>query len=715
MALRLLLALLLCFSGALAQKKPVTIEAITAARPSMPAQPIWAPDGKRFAYLEEGKIWLYDIPARSKRELVALPALSSAATGVTTVEANPWENRRVQEPAVQWFPSGQELLIRAGGDLFQFRVEAGGWTQITATAEAERDPKVSPDGRRISFRREHDLYALEIGSGRVTRLTQDGSPTLLNAELDWVYPEELDLGTAHWWSPDSRSIAYLQFDVSREPIHPQVDLLPLRAKYEPERYPKAGDPNADVRLGVIAVEGRSRTRWTDVGQHPDSLYARFHWLPDSSGIAVQRLNRIQNRLDLLIADRSTGASRAVLTETDPHWINVRDHFRWLKDGREFLWSSERDGFAHLYRYSIGGQQLAQLTRGEWEVVAVTGVDETAGQVYFVSAEQSPLERHFYRVGLAGGERRRITAKPGTHSVSMGPTAEYYVATHSSLSELSRSALHKSDGAEVAVLREADRKPREQYEILPTEIVEVKAADGAVLYARLIKPAGFQPGKKYPAVVAVYGGPHAQAVRNAWPGLGIDQVLAHRGFVVWQLDNRGSAGRGHRWEAAVFRNLGAKELEDQKEGVKHLVSLGFVDPARIGIHGWSYGGYMTLYALLNAPDVFRAGVSGAPVTDWRHYDTIYTERYMGLPSENEDGYQRSALVPKAANLKGDLLLVHNLEDDNVLVQNTIQMADALQRAGKQFEMMIYPAKGHGASPRKHFYELLLAFFEKSLKQ
>lgn len=715
-SIRVFSILLLSCLCAYPQKKPVTVDAIASRRPEMPAQFVWAPDGKRFAYVESGKIWLYDIAARAKREIVALSRLSDAAVKTISPETYPWENRYVREQTVQWFPSGRELLIRAGGDLFQFRLEAGGWNQLTATPEDERDPKLSPDGRRASFRRRHDLYVLEIESRKVTRLTHDGSPTLLNAELDWVYPEELELGTAHWWSPDSRSIAYLQFDVSREPLYPQVNLFPVRAAYEPERYPKAGDPNAEVRLGVIPVQGSSRTRWMELGPTADSLLARFHWLPDSSGIAVHRLNRIQNRLELLIADAAGGATRLVLRETDPYWINLKDHFRFLRGGKEFLWSSERDGFTHLYRYSIDGKQLARLTQGDWEVTQVAGVDEGARHVYYLSTAQSPLERHLCRVGLDGGAPVRLTRKNGTHSISMAPGAEYYIDTFASLTDPPAATIHKNDGTEVAVLREPDLKPLNEYEILPTEIVRVKAPDGAVLYARLIKPAGFQAGRKYPAVVLVYGGPHAQSVRNAWSDLSFEQVLAHRGFVVWQLDNRGTAGRGHRWESAVFRNLGVKELEDQKLGVQHLVSLGFVDPARIGIHGWSYGGYMTLFSMLNAPDVFKAGVAGAPVIDWRNYDTIYTERYMGLPSDNEEGYRRSSPVHYADKLKGDLLLVHNFEDDNVLIQNTIQMAAALQRAGKQFSMMIYPAKGHGVTQdsRKHFHETMLAFFERTLK-
>ena len=406
----------------------------------------------------------------------------------------------------------------------------------------------------------------------------------------------------------------------------------------------------------------------------------------------------------------------MLQETDPHWVNLADDLRFLQGGAELVWSSERSGWRHLYRYSSEGKLLAQLTRGDWEVTGLACVDESDGEVFFTATERSPLERHFYRVRLDGSDFRPLTKAPGTHAVSMPENCAYYLDTHSSLTAPPRRTLHARDGAEWAVFLEADRKPQEEYEILPTEIIEVKAPDGALLYARLIKPAVFQAGHKYPAVVMVYGGPHAQNVRNSWAGLTLDQVLAHRGFVIWQLDNRGSAGRGHAWESVIHRNLGAKELEDQKTGLKHLLSLGFVDSARVGLYGWSYGGYMTLYSVLNAPDLFAAGVAGAPVTDWRHYDTIYTERYMGLPSDNEEGYKRSSPVHQAANLKAKLMLIHCAEDDNVLFQNTFQMAAALQRAGKHFDLVIYPQKTHGVtgSLARHRNESIVNFFEEQLK-
>jgi dipeptidyl-peptidase-4 len=711
------LLLALCwFCPAHAQKKPVTIQAITGGqRTGVPGQAIWAPDGRRFAYEQDRNVYLYDVPSRTRRLLVSLASLESTATTAPKSETFAWQNRGVVEQEIQWAQDGSALLLSAGGDLFWFRFGEGSWSQLTATPEVEADPKLSPDGLRVSFRRANDLYVLDISSKQVTRLTRDGSATLWNARLDWVYPEELDLATAHWWSPDSKQIAYLQFDVSREPLYPHADLLPLRPVYEPQRYPKAGDPNADVRLGVVSATG-GETKWMDLGETRDALLARVRWIPDSSGLFVQRLNRVQNRLDLLHAITATGASRLVLREEDRYWVNVADILEFLGKGAEFLWSSERDGFRHLYRYSLDGRQLARLTAGEWEVTELAGVDEAAGTVYFVSTQGSPLERHLYRVNLDGSGRSRITQAPGTHAISMAPRSEYYLDTFSNLASPPARTLFKADGSQWAVFVAADHGPLEEYDIRPTEVVEVRADDKTVLYARLIRPAGFRTGVKYPAVVFVYGGPHAQQVRNRWAGLTIEQALAHRGFVIWELDNRGSGGRGHLWESALYRGFGAKELEDQQAGVRRLISMGFVAPGRLGIYGWSYGGYMTLYALLNAPDLFRAGVAGAPVVDWRNYDTIYTERYLGLPSENAEAYRRSSPVNDARNLKANLLIIHNLEDDNVLFQNTLQMADALERAGKAFDLAIYPQKTHAVtSPaREHMLDSVAAFFERHLK-
>jgi dipeptidyl-peptidase-4 len=715
---RRILAFSLCLASLAfaAEKKPITLE-VLAAREAPPklAEPVWSPDGGRFIYTEAGRLWLYDLASRTRKELASMGSFRNATVKSPAPEQFGFENRRVREEPVQWAPNGRELLVSTG-DIFLFRLETGGWTQLTATPERERDPKLSPDGHLVAFRRAHDLYVLDIASRKVTRLTTDGSATLLNAELDWVYPEELDLGTAYWWSPDSKSIAYLQFDVSQEPLYPQVDLTGRLPILEPERYPRAGDPNAEVRLGIVPAAG-GPTRWMDLGETRDTLRARFDWLPDSEGIAVVRMNRIQNQLDLLLADARTGKSRILLHESDPYWINLRGGPRFIRGGKEFLWESERDGFNHLYRYSIDGALLGQLNRGNWEVSDVAGIDEAAGQVYYVSTEAGPLERQLYRVSIEGGPSERISKATGTHSISMAPSCAFYLDDFSSFTSPTRRTLHRGDGSEWAVFAEPDQATLDQYVILPSEILQVKAGDGTPLNARLIKPAGFDPGKKFPVIAYVYGGPSApQQVQNRWyQPFALEQVLAQRGYVVWMLDNRGTQGRGHAFEIPVFHRLGVTELEDQRTGVRHLLSLGFADPAKVGVYGWSYGGFMTLRALLNTPDVFACGVAGAPVTDWRNYDSIYTERYMGLPEANPEGYKTTSNVEAAAKLKGKLLLVHNLEDDNVLFQNSVQMIAALERAGKQFELMVYTDKSHALKRgRNHYNDLLVSFFDRCLR-
>ena len=717
----LLLVPALILTGA--EKKPVTLEALFPPdhgrdERSMrgAGSPVWARDGQQFVYQQDGRLWLFDVASKSRTSLAEMKAFEGAAKKPPEPERFGWENRGVREQHIQWFPSGRELLVSRGGDLFLFRIAPRGWTQLTATPVTEHDPKLSPDGRRVSFRRDHDLYVLDLATKKETRLTHDGSATLLNGELDWVYPEELALGTAHWWAPDSQSIAFMQFDVSREPLFPQVSLDAVKAVYEPERYPQAGDPNADVRVGIVPAAG-GRTRWLDLGETRDMLIPRVYWSPDSKSIAAVKMNRIQNRLELLAADPDSGASRVILRESDPHWINLIEDLQWLAGGWEFLWTSERDGFNHIYRYSSDGKLISQLTRGDWMVGSIACVDEKARSVYYVSTETGPLERQLYRVGLDGGAPVRISEGAGTHRIDMAPGCAVYLDNYSAAAAPPHSVLRRNDGSLWEEWRKADTSKSDPYEILPSEIVEVKASDGTTLYGRLTKPAGYQQGRRYPVIVNVYGGPHAQSVQDTWQGdVSLDQVFAHKGYAVWALDNRGTFNRGHKFETAVFRNLGAVELEDQKAGIQKLIDMGIADPARIGIQGWSYGGYMTLYSLLNAPGVFAAGCAGAPVTHWRNYDTIYTERYMGLPPENPEGYRKSAPLEAAANLKGKLLLVHNIEDDNVLIQNTMQMAFALQKANRKFSMVLYPGRSHGITGpgRRHYVETMVEFFDDALK-
>jgi dipeptidyl-peptidase-4 len=707
--------------------KAVTVDAVVNAPPS-PLTPItWAPDGERFIFTDRGELSLYDIRSGKERSVIALDKLQNAAVPAVTSPVFDWTNRRVGEHTVQWFSDGKRLLVAAGGDLFVVDIGKGRFEALTQTAEVERDPKLSPDDRYVSFRRGPDLYTIEIASKIVARLTTNGSDTLLNGQADWVYPEELDLDSAHWWSPDSRRIAYLQFDTAREPIYPQVSLLNARGVLEPERYPKAGDPNAEVRVGIVAATG-GETKWMDLGETRDFLLARVVWSPGSREILAERLNRVQNKLDLLLADVSTGLSRLVLHEEDPQWINIKGEPKFLGsvksqgEANQFLWTSERSGFRHLYLYNIDGRLEKQLTSGNWEVEDVKGIDETRRRVLFTSTrsnsgDASPTERQFDAVGLDGANLQQLTKGAGTHSISLAPNSAYFADDYSSLTTPRQRTFYKSDGTEARQYRPADTPSADEFDILPTEIVPVKVSDGTLLYARMIKPAGFDAAKKYPAVITVYGGPGAQYALNRWSGLSWDQVLAHKGFVIWQLDNRGSAGRGHQFESVLYHDMGEHELSDQKEGIQYLISQGFVDPQRIGLYGWSYGGYMTLYTITHAPGLIKAAIAGAPVTNWRNYDSIYTERYMGLPQDDEKAYTRSAPVLSAEGLEGTkLLMIHNVEDDNVHFQNSIQMAEALEKAGKQFFMLVYPQKTHNVSgpEYKQLLETETKFFEENLK-
>ncbi len=710
------LALLTVSLPALAQKHPVTANDVFPPPSGLSESIQWCPAGDRFAFAEGGVLFLVDAATGHQQTVLSLNKLEASAAKPSTPEPADWTNRRVAEQSLQWFADNRRILVLAAGDLFIVDTNRKNFETLLHTPETERDPKLSPDNRFVSFRRGHDLYALEIATKKTTRLTADGTDTLLNGEPDWVYPEELFLNTAHWWSPDSRAVAYLQFNVSREPVFPQVSLLDTHGVVEPERYPKAGDPNAAVRLGVVPVTGGT-TKWMDLGAPADQLLARVVWSPNSHEILAESLNRTQNKLDLLLADIRTGTAKAVLHEEDKHWINVVGEPIFLGTGDRFLWTSERSGFRHIYLCGIDGKQTSPLTHGDWEVDHIAAVDEKHERVFFTSTEASPIERQLYSVNFDGTNKQQLSDQPGTHAVSVAPTLAFYLDDYSTAAQPPRSTLHTGDGREVAAFREPNRTAIDNYDLQPVETVNVKTRDGITLYAHLIRPAGYVTGQRYPAVVMIYGGPDVQEVTDTWAGVDFPQALAQQGFLVWQLDNRGSKGRGHAFESVIYRNLGARELADQREGIDYLVAQGLADPQRIGMYGWSYGGFMTLYTATHAPGLLRAAIAGGPVTNWRNYDSIYTERYMGLPEENAAAYKASSPAEAAAQM-GDtrLLMVHNIEDDNVHFQNTVQMAAAMEEAGKQFFMVVYPGRTHsvtGAAARQLLNEAT-KFFSDNLK-
>jgi dipeptidyl-peptidase-4 len=696
-------------------KKPITIDEVLAYHDASNVSPVWAPDGRTFAFEKDDEFYVSRGGGKPKLwfDRKSLHAAEEANPPKDSGKPFNWRNRRVSSPMLQWFPNGQDALVQEKNCLFVVHAN-GKFDSISLPVRAE-DPQLAPNGKLVLYRSRGDLYVLTLATHQVNRLTNSGSDTLRNGELDWVYPEELEIGQAAWWSPDSTRIAYFQFDVSHEFVYPHADLLGERALSEPERYPQAGTPNANVRLGVASADG-GETTWIKAGNSKDVLMARVSWLPDSSKVALETMPRIQNALDLLVCDPATGETKTILHEESKTWINLANNLWWLTKRPEFLWTSERSGFRHIYRYALNGELLGQLTSGDWEVKAIEAVDEDSDRVYFTSSEDTPVETQLWKVAVAGGTRTRITETGFSHAVGVGPQGHLFVDRASNLTTPPETTLRDGQGKQLVRLHPRDTRIAGEFEFGHSEIVSFSTPDGTLLYGRLTKPVGFQAGKKYPLIVQVYGGPGVQSIRNEWPRLDLTQVYASNGYVVWAVDNRGSTGRGHAFEEPIFRNLGSVEVTDQLTGVDYVVRQGFVDPARVGITGWSYGGYMTIRCLLQAGSVFKVGVAGAPVTDWHNYDTIYTERYMGLPEQNAAAYSAGSNLTHAGNLKGKLLIQHNFEDDNVLFQNTMQMVNALELADKQYDLQLYPFKTHGVTDdlRRPLYQGMLDYFNQHLK-
>ena len=598
---------------------------------------------------------------------------------------------------VQWSVSGEALLFEGSTSLAWFDLKSQEGRVLVSGKEELADAKISPDGKYVSFVRDHNLWLVPAAGGKERALTTGGTEEIRRGELDWVYPEELDISTAYWWAPDSSAVAYLEMNESKVSQFSLTDFESYTGEAELQRYPVPSGNNPAIRVLVAAVAG-GEPGVMDIGTNADIYIPRVNWLPDSKHVAIQRLNREQNMLDLLLADTATGNSSTLLTEKDQYWINVNDDLHFLKRSNRFLWSSERSGYRHLYLYDLSGKELAQLTKGDWEVTHLDVVDESKGLVYFGSTEKSPMERHLYRIALDGSGFTRLTKEDGTHAINFAPNAAAYIDTYSNSATPPRQDLYRADATKVATLNENNVPELEKYHLSPVEFLAVKSHDGIVLNCFMIKPPNFDSTRKYPVLVYTYGGPHAQVVMNAWGGNNFlwHRMMAQKGYIIFALDNRGSAGRGHLFEEPIHYRLGAQELSDQRDGVEWLKGQPFVDGTRIGIWGWSYGGHMTLHAMFDMPGVFKAGFAGGPVTNWRYYDTIYTERYLGLIPQHEHSYKESSPVENAGKLKGKLLIAHGTGDDNVHYSNTLALINELIESGKYAEVMAFPGRGHGVT-------------------
>jgi dipeptidyl-peptidase-4 len=573
----------------------------------------------------------------------------------------------------------------------------------------------SKDYDRFAYVKGYDLYVADTRTGKETRLTSDGNLDIFNGRPNWVYPEEFGQRDAYWFSPDGDRLAYYRSDESDVHKHPIVHNLAPEAELELQSYPKAGEPNPTVVLRIVDIE-TGGTIEIETRSTPDNYIVRPMWLPGGREILLQRLNRHQSVLELLAADVETGAVRTILTEHEPAFVSLHDDLILLNDGERFLWSSERSGWRHLYLYSLDGEQLAQLTRGDWPVGSIVAVNEDGGWVYFTGHSAEGLETHFFRTRLDGSDRQQLTSEPGTHRITMDPATQYFVDMYSSFTTPGTANLHHADGTVIRNLMRTETAKLDSLGLEPPELVIVKAADGTTdLHGLLYKPAGFNPEATYPLLVPVYGGPHSKAVSNSYVMGNGDQRLAQLGFMVFRVDNRGLRNRGKAFEAETYLKLGQVDLADQTAAVRRIAERPYIDGSRVGIYGGSYGGYMTVLALLKEPEVFHVGVAHAPVTDWRNYDTIYTERYMRTPQENLEGYDAGSALPFAANLQGQLLVMHGSVDNNVHPGNTIQLIDALVDAGKNFDLMLYPENRHGlrGAAGRHASQLRVEYFVEHL--
>ncbi len=692
----------------------------------------WSPDGKRISYLEGSgsseEMWTMDAATGARKMLVKASVLENALQPEKSRAIESTGLGRLQAQNYLWSPSGSALLFIGSNSLVLLDLQTMTPSTIVKSDDDIEDPKFSPDGKWVSYVRGFNLWVANAATGAAHAVTTGGSEEILKGKLDWVYPEELDSTTAYWWSPDSSEIAYYEMDerpVSRFPI---TDMSSPTGATEYTRFPQAGEPNPIVRVGVVSVGG-GETKWMDTGVNTDVYLARVVWLHDSKRVALERMNRAQNRLDLLFCDAATGASQIVLTETDKYWINMSDDLYFFADNKRFLWSSERTGFRHYYLYDLTGQQLGQLTSGDWGIVGNGGigpgttshpaVDEANGFIYLLSNKDDLRAIQLYRVSLQDKSIVRVTREAGTHDVLVSPAATSFVDTISDAMTPPRQELDRMDGWRVASINENKVPELADYHLSPVEFLDVPADDGTKLSAEIIKPPDFDAKRKYPVLIYVYCGPQEQEVTDKWGGLdGLWlQMMAEKGYIVFMLDNRGSFGRGHAFETPIYHQFGKIELEDQLAGVKFLKSLPYVDHSRIGIWGWSYGGYMTLEALFNAPDIFKAGISVSPVSDWRLYDTIYTERYMGRPQDNPDGYKNSSPVNQAANLKAKLMLVHATGDDNVHFVNSAEVINALIDSGRYpAQLMIFPGRGHSIldwQSRVQLFERMTEFLLNNL--
>ncbi|MCA9655204.1 MAG: S9 family peptidase [Myxococcales bacterium] len=699
----------------------------------------FSPDGRWLTYLDSPdrsltrELFVEAVDGSAPRRVMFQPPEGGATEENLSPEEKLQRERRRERAlgvtSYAWAHDGARVLVPLRGDL---------WVQDGPDAEPRKvvdtegapalDPTFSRDGQHLAWVQDAELYVVDVAGGTPRQLTTGARGTGKTHGLaEYIAQEEMGRYRGYWWSHDGSRLAYTEVDETHIPSYRITHQgQPDPQMHEDHGYPFAGEPNAKVRLGVVPRAGGS-TVWMELrldGEEAgDDLYlARVHWMPDGALLAELE-NREQSRLDLVRLDPATGQGTPLLSERSEVWINLHDAFRPLEHAQGalaggFLWASEKTGFRHLYLHDREGNEQRALTAGEWMVDDVVGLDEEGGRVFFTGTKDGPTERHLYRVPLAGGEIVRLTPEPGTHGVTLSDDFTHFVDTHSGLDSPPRVTLRSlGDGSIVREIEVAADPRVAQLDLSPPRLVTLQSRDGVELHGAIYEPSGTP--RPYPTIVSVYGGPHAQRVTRSW-GMTVDmraQYLRSLGFLVFKLDNRGSARRGLAFEGAIKHDMGNIEVQDQVDGVRWLVDQGIADPGRVGIYGWSYGGYMSAMALARAPETFVAAVAGAPVTSWDGYDTHYTERYMGTPQGNPEGYRQSSVLEHVEHMQGALMVVHGLIDENVHFRHAARLIDALIKARKDHELLLFPNERHmprSEADRVYMEERIRDFFAEQLR-
>ncbi len=687
----------------------------------------WLKNGKDFSFLEMDTVskttavFIYNAKTKSKRKLISGAELK-------TTESDP----PFRFTSYQWSPDEKQILfvsappdkqylsrLTPAGNYFVYSLETKQLKKLTDVDVPQYNQKFSPDGKKIGFVRHNNIYVIELAAFAETQITFDGNENIINGRFDWVYEEEFGISDGWRWSPDGSKIAFWQIDQARVPEFTMTDWEPTHLNLIKMKYPKPGDQNAVAKIGVIDLTAK-KTIWMNLGNNDDQYIPRMTWTNENNTLAIQRMNREQNKNELLFANINDGSTKIILTESRETWLDEPFDPVFLKNGN-FIWQSDKDGFQHLYYYKNNGTLINQITKGDWEIDQFYGIDEKNNLLYYSSSEISPLYRHIYSIKLDGSKRKNITSKvTGTFSANFSSSFEYFVSTYSDIVTPMKTFLFNNSGSLITTLEENKISALSEYSLAKTAFLKFTTSDGVDLNACMISSQKLDSTIKHPVLVFTYGGPGSQVVKDFWGGGNYlwYSYLAEKGYIIFMVDNRGTGARGTAFKKITYKNLGKWEVNDQIEGAKYLSSLPFVDKDRIGIWGWSYGGYMSALAILKGADYFKAAIAVAPVTHWKFYDTIYSERFMSTPEINPDGYIESSPITHADKLKGNFLLIHGTADDNVHFQNAVNLVAALQKANKQFETMYYPNKNHGIGggiTRLNLYTKITNFLDEKLKK